>query len=889
MNNKININEIPYIVIICEFIFNNTGEIIDILYKELNKMAGEEIQKLNINIKDKKMLADRPKKIDINEVFDFFNKIKKGFSEGCDISDEIYIDYCNRKYRYKVKYSKNIKEDFYLFFEINEENILYKMGSNKLKELNEIYTWTYRKHKKKFDIDKKLKKELGVQEYSGPKLLNRAAKTIYGSDWTKLRRAIVKLRNEGKIDVQIRMFIPSKNKYCWMHVKGYLVNPKSKHMIVTGTIQNISLYKDEEDKILKLGLEYDAFFEGVEDLLVLVDVSVKGYKIIRVNKSFERSIRQSRDELEGLLISNIDSEELSEFIKRNLERTILYKRKHKSEIRTDKIAGYMQNWRVRFTPVFKNKKVESVLITLIDVTEKRIVEFNRQETMKQLKELKSVINTSRVFVFSLGKKGLKNILYFSDNIKTFGYQAEEIINEPEIFEEIIYKEDRKKVYMNHSKLDDSGVMKFGQVFRMQSWDGKVYWIQEQVIVERNHYGRAVAFHGVLIDLTDNPKVESINSNAREQMQQLFLNKISQELRTPLNGIFGMIQLLKFTDISKDQVRYLNNLEISSKRLTEIIEDLLEVSEIEKENRVIDRVDFGFKDVVQNLDDKFRYFAEEKELKLNLILSSQIPDTLNGDLRKVMRICTHLLDNAIKFTDKGGILFEIKFLKQNNEEVWIEIVVQDTGLGVDEREHEKIFEPFYQSKQNIKKNVRGVGLGLAICRDIAILLNGEISVYSRLNSGTQICVKLPFQRTEINVVKKVNEINQNKKEIKILLAEDDPINQISICELLKKKNWKVDVVENGKEALERLIESHYDAILMDISMPIMNGIETTKIIRKKEKENNAEHISIIALTAHASKEDEITCIDSGMDAYISKPINAPLLYSKIENLVFNRKA
>lgn len=357
----------------------------------------------------------------------------------------------------------------------------------------------------------------------------------------------------------------------------------------------------------------------------------------------------------------------------------------------------------------------------------------------------------------------------------------------------------------------------------------------------------------------------------------FLANMSHEIRTPMNGIIGMAQLLLENDLTDETRELATTIRNCSESLLTILNDLLEFSKAESGKMQINNKYFSIRTCIESSIYIFDAQASNKRISLSYNVDSNVPDQIYCDPTRLRQVLMNLIGNAIKFTEQGGINVEVKgqFLRPDLFEYCF--VIRDSGIGIPDTEQEKIFNSFYQVQSSSDRKYGGTGLGLAICRELIKLMKGEVSLTSSIGQGTTIQFTIPTQfslssgvpgLTE-QVSKPVLETKLAQKHPrKILIAEDNPINQRLLQVALTKQGYKPDVCNNGKEAIQACKDKEYDLVFMDVQMPEMDGLEATKII--KATLNPAP--KIIAVTANAMSSDRDKCIQAGMDDYISKPIN-----------------
>jgi signal transduction histidine kinase/CheY-like chemotaxis protein len=374
------------------------------------------------------------------------------------------------------------------------------------------------------------------------------------------------------------------------------------------------------------------------------------------------------------------------------------------------------------------------------------------------------------------------------------------------------------------------------------------------------------------------------SNAKGE----FLAYMSHEIRTPVNGVIGMTRLALATQPNLEQKEYLEVIEASASALLKIINDVLDFSKVEARKLHLEHVPF---DLRQNLQQTLRLFAaraREKGIELRESINAPIPDALVGDPGRLQQILVNLLENALKFTPSGTVTVSIRALEQNASDIKLKFSVADTGMGIPKEKHALIFEAYKQADGSTTRNFGGTGLGLSICSELVALMNGEIWVESEPEKGScfyfTAVLGVREERAEPNAQSGPIDAFSEKMPMKVLLVEDNPINQRLALRLLEKRGHHVTVAGNGREALETLerFAWNFDAVLMDIQMPEMDGLEATREIRRLESFGTG-HLPIIAVTAHALKRDRERCLGAGMDNYVSKPIDSELLLRLLQDI------
>lgn len=405
-----------------------------------------------------------------------------------------------------------------------------------------------------------------------------------------------------------------------------------------------------------------------------------------------------------------------------------------------------------------------------------------------------------------------------------------------------------------------------------------------------------------LHLVFNSMAEKLNLS-HEQIISLYsaksqyLAKMSHEIRTPMNAIIGMTDLAMMTDDDFERHDYLTTVKQSSAHLIGVINDILDYSKIEAGAMVLDSVSFDPLEQIKNVKNIMSYKCAEKNITLSLEVSGcEEGCVVTGDPQRFRQVLFNIIGNSIKFTDKGRISVRVKgqFLdaeKDSHGRVKLLIEIEDSGIGIPAEKIDHIFDSFAQVDPDINRKFGGTGLGLTISREIVQRMNGSITVKSEEGRGSLFTVEVVFQLSEELPVaghgasEKMNaDPPPADKKYKVLVAEDNPVNVKLIETVLKKNGHEVVVAGNGREAVELLKQSHYDAVFMDIEMPVMDGLEASKLIRAGDAGAENVSIPIIAMTAHAFSEMKDRCLEAGMNSYVSKPVKIEEINSLLAELV-----
>ena len=455
-------------------------------------------------------------------------------------------------------------------------------------------------------------------------------------------------------------------------------------------------------------------------------------------------------------------------------------------------------------------------------------------------------------------------MHFSDLIHS-GYQEEVV----EYYREIFENQQSNSYYE----------------FPMITKAGDTIWIGQnvQILTEGK---KVLGFQAVARDITDLKRTQQELEKAKEQAEtatkekSVFLANMSHEIRTPMNGILGMTGLLLNTTIDEKQSKYLNAIKVSGDNLLVIINDILDFSKIEAGRIEFEKISFNIRNIVEAIIDVHMIGASQKRISLSCDIDKNIAAYLIGDKVRLTQILNNLINNAIKFTEEGGV--SIKITKKKEDNIFFEI--KDTGIGIPKDKIENIFYSFTQATSATTRKYGGTGLGLSICKQLVELQGGEIAVTSEEGKGSIFSFQLKFQESESQQEEGANNSigTEGFNALKVLLVEDNEINQLLAETILTQWNCSVISAENGQEALEKFQQEAFDLILMDIQMPEMDGYELTQEIRKQDQK-----IPIIAITAGGIQGERAKCIAAGMNDYLLKPFQPEELYSKIKEIISSK--
>ncbi len=444
---------------------------------------------------------------------------------------------------------------------------------------------------------------------------------------------------------------------------------------------------------------------------------------------------------------------------------------------------------------------------------------------------------------------------------------------------------------------NSGKVWKGEVMN-KAKDGETYWVDTTITPFLDEKGEVAQFIATRYNITQRKKDEEDLLNAKLyaenalKIKDEFIANMSHEIRTPMNAVIGFTDLLMETELNETQVNYLDTVKNSSELLLSLINDILDLSKLDAGRVVLENIPFNLEHTLKKVFHLMEWTADEKGLEFELSIDDGTHLNFIGDPTRLEQIFLNLLSNGIKFTDEGGVYMKVSSKYDTEDFTSISFYVKDTGIGVPAEKLDQIFDLFNQGDQKeIKRIVGGNGLGLTIVKGLTERLGGSLKVHSELNKGTEFELIIPLKKDQKIFYNQEDEsqfLNHRRENLglKVLLVEDNHVNQLLATTRLKRWNCEVDIANNGKEAIEMIREDHH-VVLMDIQMPIMNGYDTTVHIRTKMSPEIAT-IPIIAMSAHASNGDAIKAKNLGMNDYVFKPFKVQILKEKLQKWGWPRK-
>ncbi len=540
--------------------------------------------------------------------------------------------------------------------------------------------------------------------------------------------------------------------------------------------------------------------------------------------------------------------------------------------------------------------VVSYYFILVDLRQRRKI-ANEVRVKNTLLEYAQQITQMGTYEYNVHT----NTLFWSNEMYNIFELEKGIVPKVDFIDSLIQED--SKITHNRRKNNFEHGKNYSDELKIRTLSGK-----EKILISNGYAvseDKGLIVHGAIIDITPLKKAELTAIEQQElmrlakekaesasQFKTRFLSNMSHEIRTPINAILGFTNILtkqQLTDLQKD---LLKNISISGELLLKLIGNILDISKIEEGKVVIESKSFHLKEMIRSVLSPFQHSASVKGLQFHLIIDESIPDYLLGDFPRISQVLVNLIGNALKFTSHGSITVSILLNKKHDDVSFVEFVVSDTGIGIQENKQEEIFESFTQANESISITYGGSGLGLSIVQEVVHLMGGKINVQSPAHHnergkgyGSKFHFILPFKLGEKNTewYSKQISIQPFPRVLHVLVADDNEMNRTLATYTLQSLGCTYEIVENGLLAIQKASINIYDIILMDMQMPVCDGLQATRQIRKSK--NNTP---ILGLTANVFQEDINRCLEAGMDDHLGKPYTEEDLYHIIDKWVFKNE-
>jgi len=523
--------------------------------------------------------------------------------------------------------------------------------------------------------------------------------------------------------------------------------------------------------------------------------------------------------------------------------------------------------------LFKNYLVKEpgsepyVIASSQDITERKNIESDLKRSEEKYRRIIENMNLGLVEVDDHSHFVFANKVFCN----MCGFELEELFGKE--FGTLFLDDENLRLFNSKIKDRQRGITSAYELVAKNKYGELKWWFISGAPIY-NRYNNQVGAVAVVLDITAQKQTQQQLQEAKIIADQSvkakddFLANMSHEIRTPMNAIIGLIRQMQKTTLNHQQQVYANAISNASSNLMVIINDILDFSKIAAGKLTIEYIGFRLQEVIHDAIEIVAEKADEKGIAIYSFFDEAIYPEMMGDPFRIKQVLTNLLSNAIKFTEKGSITISCTLQKQDEQRQYLHLAVTDTGIGMTEEFLEHLFDKFTQEDETIARRFGGTGLGMSIIKQLVELMNGTVEVQSRKNAGTKVTVTMPFEKGKVNATAKIIAAADADllKHIKILLVEDNEMNRLLACSVLEQYGAKVEEAENGLDAIKMIKAKTYDIVLMDMRMPVMDGLQATKIIRK----DVSSSLPVIALTANVIKRDKDKCLEAGMNDFLSKP-------------------
>jgi PAS domain S-box-containing protein len=713
---------------------------------------------------------------------------------------------------------------------------------------------------------------------------------IHPDDLAPIRAAVEKLFSDGTpYDVECRVR-HNDGTWRWVHDRALTTYERDGIRYADGVLSDITSRKQAEEALRASEERYRDLFENANDLIQSVDVNGR---FAYVNRAWRETLGYSQEEVGRLSVLDIIDPSCQE---------------HCSQVLAHVMAGEKAS---RIETTFRTKNGEKVIVegdvncrfengrpAFTRAIFRNITESKRAEEARREKDelLRNAFDHAAAGMLLTAIDGRLNRVNeaFADML---GYTVADLVGMK--FSDLTLPEDETRSWKAISGIlkGEAETVRFEKRYRHKS--GEIVFCDLSISVVRNSEGQPLYFVTHVADISKQKATELQLQRAKEAAEATsrakseFLANMSHEIRTPMNGVLGMTELALGTQLDPEQREYLEAVKTSADALLVVINDILDFSKIEAGKMELSPIEIGLRSLLRQRVEPLAVQAERKGLTFNFHVEDQLPDAVVADPIRLCQVITNLVGNAVKFTEHGEVALDATLDGEDQSGASLHFTVRDTGIGIPAAKQSAIFAAFAQADSSTTRRFGGTGLGLSISARLVELMGGRIWVESAEGQGSQFHFtahvglgkprRLPISlRGPKESLPGHGDSHPSVGEAgTLLLAEDNPVNQILVSRLLERRGYHVVVAENGREALAALDRQPFDLALMDIQMPEMDGFEATQAIRLRETDTG-HHLPIIALTAHAMKGDRERCLEGGMDDYVPKPIRPQDLYRIIED-------
>ncbi|TIH15784.1 PAS domain-containing sensor histidine kinase [Marinifilum sp. JC120] len=606
--------------------------------------------------------------------------------------------------------------------------------------------------------------------------------------------------------------------------------------------------------------------------------------IIDCNQKFIDQMGSTRGKLIGFNVAQNSPQKVSE----KLRRAINGEATEYEDYYTSVTGGKTTFIRGMFNPIDPDNPPTEVIGVAEDIGGRKRIEERLAKAETRFKIMAE--NTKDlIYRFSVPDKRFEYVSPACLDIT--GYPPGTFYDNSQFFFDMVHPDWKEFMHQQWQDMADGKMAPLVE-YRIIDRYGTVKWLQQSNVPFYDEHGNPVMVEGIVRDVTElknaleRVEQEKAKAEAASNTKSEFLANMSHEIRTPLNGIMGMLQLMITDTLPAKQVEYINAAMQASRRLNNVLSDILDLARVEAGKLTLYNRDFDPIDEMKHVFELFEVTSRHSGVKLKLHQPYGLPEIVSGDPARLQQILTNIVGNALKFTHEGHVSIEAQALPHSIPgHCRILFIVEDTGVGIADDKMHKLFQSFTQASEGYTRQYQGTGLGLSICKRLTELMGGTISVDSAAGEGTTFYVSIPFaipdyapeQRERLQTKPQAT---PSFADYRILIAEDEKVNRLYTKQYLEQQGFTVEAVTDGQQVLDKLFYEDFNLVLMDVQMPLMNGIEATQAIRRGEAGAHNKRIPIIAITAYAMQGDRNRFIEGGMNDYVAKPVVKEDLYKVI---------
>jgi PAS domain S-box-containing protein len=630
-------------------------------------------------------------------------------------------------------------------------------------------------------------------------------------------------------------------------------------------------------------------FDSLNEAIFIVESGTR--KVLDCNRACETMFGYSREEMLGATTSFLHiSEEMSQRFGSEMERAYAERGSFETTFVMKRKDGtvFVSEHSVTPVPILDDTGVIARHVYVVrDISERKWAEDALKKSEAQFH---SLVETSQDLIWQCDAEGRYTYLNLAWE-QLFGYELDEMLGKK--FSDFQTPEHAARDLIAFSRLMQGDSIDHYETTHIGRSGNEIHLVFNAMFVNDEN-GEIVGASGTAYDITLRKQMEEELRQAKNDAEAAtiaksqFLATMSHEIRNPMNGVIGMIELLQHTPLTSEQHDYAESAKNAGIELVHLLNDILDLSKIEADKIELETSDFDLRPVISDVIKLHSLHTREKGVKLTSSIDTGVPTALKGDAGRLRQLLTNLIGNAVKFTQKGSVALQIVTDTEDECSATLRFLVRDSGIGVSADKLERIFEPFTQADSSTTRRYGGTGLGLAICKRLVELMGGSIGAESAEGVGSTFWFTVVLEKQVARDLQPAftplferGAKGEESAAIRILLTEDDPNAQKIVPRLLKSYGYQVDVAGDGKAALQALETNDYALVLMDCMMPEMSGYEVTAVIRDPASAVRRHDIPVIALTGNAMKQDRDRCLASGMDDHLSKPLLLPDLLAMLD--------